>query len=327
MPLLDPFGRRINYLRLSVTDRCNLRCLYCVPGKGPAARGGGKILGYDDLERVARAAVSLGVEKIRVTGGEPLARPGIAGFLSRLAALPGLKRLVLTTNGILLPAMARPLKAAGVQSVNISLDSLKADVFARITGGGSLRAALDGIAAAEDAGFRSIKINVVVMRGVNADEAADFAALSIAKPYRVRFIEYMPTAGNAGWRSVVVPGREIVGALARRYELEPVPPDALTGPAREYRIAGAAGTVGIITPITCHFCADCSRIRVTARGLAKSCLFRPSGADLRPYLGAAFDPTALEDALRRVVRDKPQGHGLSGEGADPEPFPMSEVGG
>ncbi len=327
MALLDPFGRRINYLRLSVTDRCNLRCLYCMPEGRPAAKAGAEILGYEDLERVARGAVSLGVEKIRVTGGEPLLRRGIVAFLSRLAAVPGLKRLVLTTNGVLLPAMARALRGAGVESVNISLDSLRPDVFSRITGGGSLRSVLEGIAAAEEAGFPYIKINVVVMRGVNEVEAADFAALSVAKPYRVRFIEYMPSVGGAGWQSVVVPGREILETLARRYDLRSVPRDALTGPAREYRIAGAAGTVGIITPVSCHFCADCSRIRVTARGLAKSCLFRSSGIDLRPFLGGACDPAALQDALRRVVCDKPESHGLSEAGPDPEPFPMSEMGG
>ncbi len=327
MALLDPFGRKINYLRLSVTDRCNLRCLYCVPGKKPAAAARGEILGYDDLERVARAAVSLGVEKIRVTGGEPLSRRGIVGFLGRLAAIPGLKRLVVTTNGVLLPAMARNLRGAGVESVNISLDSLRADVFSRITGGGSLRSVLHGIAAAEDAGFPYIKINVVVIRGVNESEAADFAALSLAKPYRVRFIEYMPTAGGAGWRSAVVPGDEILEDLSRRYDLRPVPRDALTGPAREFRIAGAAGTIGIITPISCHFCAQCNRIRVTARGLAKGCLFGLSGIDLRPFLGNAHDVAGLRDALRRIVCDKPKRHGLSEEGAGCDPFPMSEVGG
>ncbi len=327
MALVDSFGRKINYLRLSVTDLCNLRCRYCIPGKRFAARNPNGILGYKDLGRVARASVSLGVEKIRVTGGEPLHREGIVGFLEDLAGIPGLKRLVVTTNGVLLGGMARALRTAGVESLNISLDSLRPEVFSHITRGGDVRSVLNGIAAAEEAGFPYVKINVVVMRGVNDGEIPDFARLTIEKPYKVRFIEYMPTAADVGWKSVVVPGGRILKELSRRYALRSVARDSFSGPAREYRIEGAAGTIGIIAPISCHFCGDCNRIRVTSNGIAKSCLFESSGLDLRPFLGESYDPAALKEALRGVVFGKPEKHGLGDAKKIHEPFLMSQVGG
>jgi cyclic pyranopterin phosphate synthase len=327
MALVDSFGRRINYLRLSVTDRCNFRCRYCMPEKRTPEREPRGILGYEDLFRVARAAVSLGVEKIRVTGGEPLHRDGIVRFLEELAVIPGLKRLVVTTNGVLLGGMANALRAAGVDSLNISLDSLRPEVFSRITRGGDLRSVLRGIAAAGDAGFPSVKINVVVMRGVNDAEIFDFARLSIEMPYKVRFIEYMPTVPEPGWRSLVVPGEEIKDRLSDRYAILPVAREDLMGPAREFKIGGAAGTIGIIAPISCGFCEDCNRIRVTAMGIAKGCLFESSGLDLTPFLGERYAPAALMSALRGVVYRKPEKHGLSDRNTEPTPFLMSQVGG
>jgi cyclic pyranopterin phosphate synthase len=285
------------------------------------------ILGYEDLFRVARAAVLLGVEKIRVTGGEPLQREGIVRFLEELAVIPGLKRLVVTTNGVLVGRMANALRAAGVDSLNISLDSLRPEVFSRITRGGDLRSVLRGIAAAGIAGFPSVKINVVVMRGVNDAEIFDFARLSIERPCKVRFIEYMPTVPEPGWRSLVVPGAEIKDRLSDRYALLPVAREELMGPAREYKIGGAAGSVGIITPVSCGFCGDCNRIRVTAKGIAKGCLFESSGLDLTPFLGKGYDPAGLMSALRGVVHRKPDKHGLSDRDTEPRPFLMSQVGG
>ena len=191
MKLIDSFGRKINYLRLSVTDRCNMRCRYCMPAEGVAKLCHEDILSYEALFRIAQSAVALGIEKIRVTGGEPLVRKGIIDFLARLAGIPGLKQLVLTTNGLRLAEMAEELRAAGVQRLNISLDSLQPEVFARITRGGDLSRVLAGITAAERAGF-PIKINMVVMRGINDAEVVDVASLALHKPYTVRFIEYMP---------------------------------------------------------------------------------------------------------------------------------------
>ena len=325
MSLVDSQGRNINYLRLSVTDRCNLRCTYCMPSAGVPMLGHGEILTFEELLRVAEAAVEIGVEKVRVTGGEPLVRKGILSFLERLAAIPGLKRLVLTTNGVLLKEMAADLRGAGVESLNISLDSMRPDTFAGITRGGDVGQVLAGIAAAERAGFEYIKINVVVMRGVNDDEVAEFAALTLKRPWRVRFIEYMPSQGHGEWQALSVPGEELLAKLARHYNLQPVQKEALSGPASYYKIAGAVGQIGFITPVSCHFCRECNRIRVTSTGFAKSCLFAEAKTDLRPFF-LEPDGALLRDALRQVIRFKPERHTLS-EDAGHLPLPMSQVGG
>jgi len=325
MKLTDPFGRKINYLRLSVTDRCNMRCRYCMPEDGIGKLSHQEILRYEELHRIARAAVSIGIQKIRVTGGEPLVRKGIVPFLAGLSALPGLKQLVLTSNGELLEEMAGELRGAGVQRLNISLDSLDPANFRSITRIGTLERVLAGIAAAERVGF-PIKINMVVMRGVNDSEIEAVASLALDKPYTVRFIEYMPSAREERWQSLVVSGREIFDRLTARFPLRPVARTELAGPAQEFRIAGAAGTLGIITPVTGHFCADCNRIRVTSTGKAKGCLFSGNDLDLKPFLDAN-DTRLLEGALRRVVMEKPGRHQMSLASAGHVPFAMSAVGG
>jgi cyclic pyranopterin phosphate synthase len=324
--MIDAYGRKINYLRLSVTDRCNLRCRYCMPADGIPLLPHGEILRYEELFLVARTAVSLGIEKIRVTGGEPLVRNGILGFLSRLAGIPGLRQLVLTTNGLLLEEMAEPLKRAGVQRLNISVDSLDPGNFLRITRRGDMARVLAGIAAAERAGF-PIKLNVVVMRGTNDHEVVDFAALTLDKPYAVRFIEFMPSGAEEGeWRSLVVPGREILDRIAKRFPFDEVGRGELAGPARDYRIRGAAGTIGMITPVTGHFCDGCNRIRVTASGMARGCLFSREETDLKPIL-RGNDPSDLEKVLLRIVGAKPGKHRLCEEPSGPPPLDMSRVGG
>jgi cyclic pyranopterin phosphate synthase len=325
MKLIDTFGRKINYLRLSVTDRCNMRCRYCMPEDGVDKLPHQEVLSYEELLRIARAAVSLGVEKIRVTGGEPLVRKDIVPFLGELAAIPGLKQLVLTSNGQLLEKMADDLRAAGVQRLNISLDSLDPERFRTITRVGELKQVMAGIAAADRAGF-PVKINMVVMRGVNDDEIEAIASLAIERPYTVRFIEYMPSAKEHSWQSLVLPGTEIFERLSAKFSLQPILRGELSGPAKEYRIEGAAGTLGIITPVTGHFCAECNRIRVTSTGMTKGCLFSGEELDLKPFL-AAEDPQLLQDALRRIVEGKPGRHQMSCESADHAPFEMSAIGG
>lgn len=325
MKLVDHFGRRINYLRLSVTDRCNMRCRYCMPESGGLKLSHQEVLSYEELHRIARAAVSLGVEKIRVTGGEPLVRRDIIPFLSGLSALPGLKQLVLTSNGALLEEMAGELRRAGVQRLNISLDSLDAANFGAITRIGDLSRVLAGIAAADRAGF-PVKINMVVMRGVNDHELEAVASLAIDRPYSVRFIEYMPSAREERWQSLVVPGAEMLERLSALFPLLPIERNELAGPAREYRIAGAAGTLGIITPVTGHFCAECNRIRVTSTGMAKGCLFSGAELDLKPFL-AEQDDRLLQEALRSIVEGKPGRHEMSSESTSHTPFAMSAIGG
>jgi cyclic pyranopterin phosphate synthase len=325
MALVDAHGRKINYLRLSVTDRCNLRCTYCMPAQGVAKVTCCEVLRYEDLLKLAAAAVRIGIEKIRVTGGEPLVRKGLPAFLSQLAGLPGLRELVLTTNGVLLAEQAAALKAAGVQRLNISLDSLRPETFAQITRGGDLARVLAGIAAAEAEGF-PIKINMVVMRGVNDDEVADFAALTLDKPITVRFIEYMPAARVEDYRSLLVPGNDILAALSRRFSLFTMESSELCGPSRNYRISGGLGSIGLITPLTGHFCANCNRLRVTATGMVRSCLFGRDAVDLKPLL-ADTAAGALEQALRRLAEEKPAGHRLDEPTLTPTPFAMAAIGG
>lgn len=317
----DVFGRTINYLRLSVTDRCNLRCQYCMPAGGVSRLGHDDILRYEELLLVARMAVELGVEKVRVTGGEPLVRKGIIPFLKQLGALQGLKEVTLTTNGLLLDEMAAPLKAAGVERLNVSLDSLQPQTYAAITRGGDFARVLAGLERAEQVGLR-LKLNMVVMRGINDREIDDFAALSLDRPWSIRFIEYMPTIREVGWRNRVLPGRDVLNRLQQSFSLTPLSNTRLCGPAKPYRIRGAAGTLGIITPMSDHFCSDCNRIRVTAQGLVKSCLLSDQSLDLKPSL--VQGDQAVRESLALVISGKGAQHQFMHED---RAFQMSRVGG
>lgn len=325
MQLVDNYGRKINYLRLSVTDRCNMRCRYCMPEAGVSKLGHDDILSYEQLFLLAQSAVSLGIEKIRVTGGEPLVRKGIVDFLARLAQLPGLKQLVLTTNGLFLPELAVSLKQAGVQRLNISLDSLQPERFAEITRRDELDRVLAGIAAAERQGL-PVKINMVVMRGVNDSEILDFAARTLESNCSVRFIEYMPVIKGENWQSLVLPGSEILERIAARFPYVPVVKGELAGPAREYRIAGAKGTIGVITALSGHFCADCNRIRVTSSGKVKNCLFADREYDLSKVL-ASGDAAAIQAVLRELVERKPARHAMNEQEAGHQAFTMAQIGG
>ncbi len=325
MSLIDSYGRKINYMRLSVTDRCNLRCKYCMPEEGIDKLKHEDILSYEELLVLSRASVEVGIEKIRVTGGEPLVRNGIIDFLGKLSKIPGLKQLVLTTNGMLLKEMAEDLYRVGVQRLNISLDSLRDETFKSITRCGDLTKVLEGIQVADNLGF-PIKINVVAMRGINDSEFVDFAALTMKKPYAVRFIEYMPTSKEKNWQSLVISGKEILERISERYQITPVTRNALSGPSQDFQIDGARGTIGIITPISGHFCADCNRIRVTSAGMARSCLFGETEYDLKPLLRAS-GYAALKETLRAIVINKPKNHLITSHDSAHEPFDMSKVGG
>ena len=246
-------------------------------------------------------------------------------LLNRLAAIPGLKQLVLTTNGARLAEMAGQLRRAGVQRLNISLDSQKADLFATITRGGDLSRVLAGINAARDEGF-PIKINMVVMRGINDAEIVDFATLAIDNPFTVRFIEYMPVIKEKNWRSLIVPGHEILARIGERYAFSPIDRGELAGPAQEYRITGGCGAFGVITPISRHFCKECNRLRVSATGIARGCLFSQTETDLKPYL-RSFDTCGLHEALCDIVTVKSGSHRITATRAEHLPFAMASVGG
>ena len=317
----DKLGRTINYLRLSITDRCNLRCCYCMPATGVPVCEHGDILRYEELLHIAEAAVGLGIEKVRITGGEPLIRKGVLDFLKQLGSLPGLTEMTLTTNGLLLEETAEQLKAVGVNRLNVSLDSLDPQAYAQITRGGDLKQVLAGLYAAEQAGLR-LKLNMVVMRGINDHEVEAFAALSQKHPWSVRFIEYMPTIREAAWKNRVISGGEILERLQQTFALSSISTSRLCGPAKPYRIDGAIGTVGIITPMSEHFCGSCNRIRVTAQGLAKSCLLSDQALDLRPAL--AQGPQSIREALVEVISGKNQQHHFEDEERS---FQMSGIGG
>ena len=314
--MIDQYGRTIDYLRLSVTHLCNYRCRYSMPEDGVEKGPHGSVITVEECGEIARVAVKLGVRKIRITGGEPLVRRGILDICRTLRAIPELEELCLTTNGSLLPELAQPLRDAGVDRLNISLDTLKPERFREITRRGTLEEVLSGIQAAEDAGFQTLKLDTVLMGGVNDDEIGDFLYLTRKHPWEVRFIELMPMGPCAVWpRERFLPVTEI---LKRFPELEEIEPN---GVARRYHLPGAVGAVGLITPMSHEFCGACRRIRVTADGKLKGCLHSREEISLRGLHGRE-----LEDAILRGILQKPKGHHLR-EHASDTPRTMNEIGG
>ncbi|MBQ2062943.1 MAG: GTP 3',8-cyclase MoaA [Oscillospiraceae bacterium] len=314
--MYDLKGRKIDYLRLSVTDLCNYRCIYCMGEDGVCKRSHGDILSIEELAEIGRAAVACGVRKIRLTGGEPLVRRGILELCHLLRKLDGLEELTLTTNGVALPQTAAALKDAGVNRLNISLDTLDEAKFRAITRRGELREALCGLAAAEAAGFTGTKINAVLMGGINDDEIPALAALGREKNNSVRFIELMPLGVCASW-----PPERFISAdavLRALPKLERVGDD---GVAELYRVPGWAGTVGLIRPMSRCFCPQCSRIRVTSDGRLKPCLHSEREIPLRGLSGEA-----LERAIREGVSAKPERHHLAERRSDTARN-MNEIGG
>lgn len=309
--MIDQHNRNINYLRISVTDRCNLRCLYCMPKEGLSLIGHDDILRYEEILRVTRLAVKKGISKVRVTGGEPLVRRGIVEFIARLKAIEGLNDISLTTNGILLEEFAEKLNRAGMTRINVSLDSLNPQKYAEITRGGSLAAVLRGIDSAYRAGFSPIKINTVAIKGENDDEILEFANLTLDKPFQVRFIEMMPL-GNAGPdQSVHYLSNDLVmEKINRHYRLEPIDGRNMItdGPARRYRISGGMGEIGFISPVSHHFCHHCNRIRITADGHLRACLLLDDEVDLKGPLRANCGDDVLEELIEKTILEKPKGH-------------------
>ncbi len=356
--MTDAFGRTIDYLRLSVTDRCNLRCAYCMAPEEGCKREHGKICSLDELAELAAACVALGVKKIRLTGGEPLLRAGVLTLVERLNALraAGLEELCMTTNGTLLPEFAAPLRAAGLDRLNVSLDTLRADRFRSLTGGGDLNRVLDGLAAAEAAGFERLSLNAVLLRGFNDDEIADLARLAQEKPWSVRFIELMPIGPGAAMRGAYLPAERVLELLPELRELQNeesgikdqgsgiVGGGALVAPptseqssvgasiacplhtvpsvARLYTAPRWAGTVGLITPMSCDFCAQCRRIRITADGRLKLCLHSSEEIPLRGLHGEALTRTIRDAVLRKPAR-----HQLADTQSSQSTRPMNEIGG
>ncbi|MFA5517526.1 MAG: GTP 3',8-cyclase MoaA [Desulfuromonadales bacterium] len=325
--MLDTFGRTIDYLRLSVTDRCNLRCRYCMPEEGVPPMAHEQILSYEELLRVTAVALRLGVKKVRVTGGEPLVRRGIVDFIRQLAALPGAPEVALTTNGLRLAEMADDLKAAGLSRVNISLDTLRPERFAAITRREGLSRVLAALEAAESAGLTPLKLNMVPIRGVNADEIADFARLTLERSWQVRFIEFMPVSGGLDYPPESrFPAADIQAALATVAPLVALPRSGPAGPARIYRFAGGRGSVGIIPAVSNHFCGECNRLRLTADGRLRPCLFSTEEIDLKAAL-RQLGEGALEQLLLGAVTAKPERHAIGEAGFRQGSRRMQEIGG
>jgi cyclic pyranopterin phosphate synthase len=308
-PLRDQFGRSIEYLRISVTDRCNFRCLYCMPAEGLEWLPKGDILSYEEIADIVGQLAPLGLRRLRITGGEPTIRPDLERLIAMLRAIPGIEDIALSTNGVRLPEMAQRLRAAGLDRVNMSADSLRADRIAGISrrnlGFDPERAAL----AAERAGLLPLKINVVVMRGINDDEVEDFARLTLEHPWHVRFIELMPVGEmrSLTWGHVV-PSDEVLARVGRLGALAPAEgPARGNGPAAYYRLDGAAGTVGVITPMTHTYCGSCNRVRLTADGRLRTCLFGDHEVNLRDPLRAGAD---LMPLYVKALAEKPREHQL-----------------
>lgn len=315
--LIDPFGRSINYLRLSVTDRCNLRCTYCM-AEDMTFLPKQQILSLEELRDAAAAFVELGIKKIRLTGGEPLIRRDILKLVTALSALPGLNELTMTTNGLLLPNMAKPLKDAGIARLNISIDSLKADRFKQLTRVGELEQVLAGVQAAKAAGFARIKLNAVILAGFNDDEVLDLAHFAIANGLDISFIEEMPLGEISSHRrrDTQITSEHIRQQLAAHYSLLDSA-ETTGGPSRYLRVADSDSKIGFISPMSNNFCGSCNRVRMTAEGRLLLCLGNEHSLDLREILRAfPGDSARLKRAIVEAIGDKPERHHFDPEQVD-----------
>jgi GTP 3',8-cyclase len=325
-PLVDRFGRRHDDLRISVTDRCNLRCVYCMPEEGMSFLPHRDLLSFGEITRVAQVARRLGVTSLRITGGEPLVRKGLPGLIAELSAL-GFEDMAMTTNGTELAAVAGKLAAAGLRRVNISCDSLRPDRFASIRRRGELHVVLHAMEAAETAGLTPLKVNVVLLRGHNDDEILDFAALARQTGRVVRFIEFMPLDAQGRWeRDQLVPGREVFERISARWPLEPIGPDG-PAPAERFRFADGMGEIGLISSVTEPFCGTCNRLRLTADGALRNCLFSDDEHTVRDLLRGDGTDDDLALMFRRAVWAKFPGHGINEPGFLRPARSMSMIGG
>jgi cyclic pyranopterin phosphate synthase len=318
--LKDSHGRTIDYLRISLTDRCNFRCIYCMPEEGVEQMSHNDILSMEEIERVVKVAARRGIKSVRLTGGEPLVRKGVVGLVESIANTPGIENISMTTNGVLLPSMADDLRRVGLNRVNISLDTLDEAQFRQITRVGSLQQTLDGIDAALEAGFNPVKINAVAVRSLNQD-FLEFAKLSIDRPLHVRFIEYMPVgessgSDGSGWGKADVIASDDLREMISNAALEAglpalVPADNAplgAGPARYWEFPNANGTVGFISPLSRHFCSDCNRLRLTADGKIRPCLFSDTEFDVREALRGEGGDEAIDAVLLDALGHKPDEH-------------------
>ena len=310
--LLDPYKRKINYLRISVTDRCNLRCRYCMPEEGIPLISHQDILTYEEILRIVRVFATEGISKVRLTGGEPLVRKGIVDFIARLSQIKEIKDLSLTTNGLLLKDLVEVLKQAGLIRVNISLDSLRKDRFFEITRRDGFGQVWAGIEEALRVGLSPIKINMVAIKGLNDDEIDSFAKLTLDLPLTIRFIEYMPSGNGEEWKETdILTIPQIQSRLEKVGELIPIPSDQWDGPAKRFRYKGARGEIGLIGAVSSHFCGDCNRLRLTPDGKIRTCLFSDDEVDVREILRTGGSDQDLKERLLVALEAKPERHHIN----------------
>jgi len=333
--LIDNLGREISYLRVSITDRCNYRCIYCRPEEQFEFIPHEEILRYEEIVEIIEEAVNLGVTKVRITGGEPLARKGVVDFIKKLKEIKKLEDISLTTNGFFLSKYAEKLKDAGLNRVNISLDSLQKEKYKRITRGGSLEKALKGIDSALKAGLLPIKINTVLIRGINDDEVEDFVRLTLGRPLNIRFIEFMLSGEELkdNYRNKFISVLEIKESLAEKYSFRPVNINSGNGPAKYYQIKGGQGTIGFITALSQHFCKTCNRIRLTSEGKLRPCLFSNMEVDIKQAIRNSktddkiIRSKIIRNNIEKTISIKPEGHKLNEKFSNRDSFKMSKIGG
>ena len=327
--LIDSFGRKVTYLRISVTDRCNLRCIYCMPPEGIAWQPHETIMQYEEIAQIVRIAAEEGIREVRLTGGEPLVRKDLPDLIQQIHAIQGIEDISLTTNGVLLKQFAKELARAGLRRVNISLDTLKPEVFERITRGGNLTQVFEGIDAAEQSNLKPIKLNTVIMQGVNTNEIEDLARLTLNHPWSIRFIELMPISGIQDNGSELPSPKESFFSITQVLKrLQPLGLQKETrkvgeGPAEEYKIEGALGTIGFISPMSQSFCDRCNRLRLTSDGFLRPCLGSNEELPILSVLRAGGD---IRQLLKEAVQKKPKSHHLD-EKSSPSSRCMMQIGG
>ena len=326
--LIDTYNRKIDYIRISVTDRCNLRCIYCMPSDGVREITHSEILTYEEIIRILSIATNLGIKKVRITGGEPLVRKGLPYLIKTISNLGAIEEISLTTNGVLLKRFARELKEAGLNRLNISLDSMDPKRYEEITKGNNLSDVWEGIRAAEELGFSPIKINMVPIRGFNDNEIKEFASLTFNKPYHIRFIEFMPTGAKDIWsKEKYISTKELKEAISGLGELKPIKNEWGSGPAKNFKLLNAKGVIGFISAVSDHFCAGCNRLRLTSDGKLRPCLFSDSEIDLKKALREGCDDDELQRLLLLGLQIKPEKHNINESDPNAIERPMSAIGG
>jgi cyclic pyranopterin phosphate synthase len=328
-PLIDAFGRVHTNLRVSVTDRCNIRCFYCMPAENVRFKPRHELLSFEEIERFARVAARLGVDKIRLTGGEPLVRHELPGLVARLAAVPGIRDIAMTTNGLLLAEQAQALKDAGLARLNISLDSLKPEVFFRISRRAGLEQVLAGIFAARRAGFERIRLNAVAIRGITEPEIVPLAEFAREHGMEMRFIEFMPLDADGQWdNDQVLSGEKIREVLERQIgPLVPAAREDASQPATDFEFADGRGRIGFINPVTEPFCHHCNRLRLTAEGQVRNCLFSTEEWDARQVMRGGGSDDELADVIRGSIGAKKAGHGINSDEFIKPQRAMYQIGG